>query len=61
MNHWHYRVITYKLKWKGFDYAEVEQQLNAYGAEGWEMVNTISPSFGSGQTIEVAVVLKRPA
>lgn len=61
MNQWQYRVITYKLKWKGFDYAEVEQQLNAYGAEGWEMVSAISPSFGSGQAIEVAVVLKRPA
>jgi hypothetical protein len=58
---WQYKVIAYKLQWKGFDYAEVERQLNAYGSEGWEMVSAVSPSFGSGQAIEVAVVLKRPA
>ncbi len=60
MTQWQYKVIAYKLKWKGFDYAEVERQLNDYGGEGWEMVSTVSPSFGSGQAIEVAVVLKRP-
>ncbi len=60
-NQWQYKVVTYKLRWKGFDYTEVEAQLNGYGREGWEMVSTIAPSFGAGQSIEIAVVLKRQA
>ncbi len=58
---WQYRLVTYKLRWKGFDYSEVERQLNDLGSQGWEMVSTIAPSFGAGQAIEIAVVLKRPA
>lgn len=58
---WQYRVVTYKLQWKGFDYTEVERQLNELGVQGWEMVSTIAPSFGAGQAIEIAVVLKRAA
>ena len=60
-NQWQYRVVTYKLQWKGFDYTEVEKQLNEYGSTGWEMVSTIAPSFGAGQAIDIAVVLKRTA
>ena len=58
---WQYQVVTYKLQWKGFDYTEVERQLNELGSQGWEMVSTIAPSFGAGQAIEIAVVLKRSA
>ncbi len=58
---WQYKIVTYKLRWKGFDYAEVEQELNSHGGDGWEMVSTIAPSFGAGQAIEIAVVLKRSA
>lgn len=57
---WQYKLVTHKLQWKGFDYAEVERELNDYGSQGWEMVSTIAPSFGAGQAIEIAVVLKRP-
>ncbi len=60
-NNWQYKVVTYKLHWKGFDYTEVERELNEHGSQGWEMVSTITPSFGAGQAIEIAVVLKRPA
>ncbi len=61
MAQWQYKVVTYKLQWKGFDYATVEHELNQLGGEGWEMVSTIAPSFGAGQAIEIAVVLKRSA
>ena len=57
---WQYKLVTYKLQWKGFDYTEVERQLNDFGNQEWEMVSTIAPSFGAGQAIEIAVVLKRP-
>lgn len=58
---WQYKIVTYKLKWKGFNYDEVEHDLNGHGAEGWEIISTIAPSFGAGQAIEIAVVLKRLA
>lgn len=58
---WQYKIMTYKLQWKGFDYSEVERELNEQGLQGWEMISTIAPSFGSGQAIEIAVVLKRSA
>ena len=45
----------------GYHYVEVERELNDYGSQGWEMVSTITPSFGAGQAIEVAVVMKQPA
>lgn len=61
MTQWEYKLLTFKLQWKGFDYNEVERELNEYGSQGWEIVSTIAPSFGAGQAIEVAVVLKRPA
>ncbi|WP_375486076.1 DUF4177 domain-containing protein [uncultured Jatrophihabitans sp.] len=57
---WQYKVATYKLKFKGFDYTEIERDLNEHGSQGWEMLSTIAPSFGAGQAVEIAVVLKRP-
>ncbi|MEC3976812.1 DUF4177 domain-containing protein [Amycolatopsis sp. H20-H5] len=56
---WEYKVLTYKLRMKGFDYNQIELDLNDLGREGWEALSTIAPSFGSGQAIEVAVVLKK--
>ncbi|WP_024804692.1 DUF4177 domain-containing protein [Nocardia sp. BMG51109] len=57
---WEYKVLTYKLKMKGFDYARMEQDLNDLGRDGWEALSTLAPSFGSGQAIEIAVILKKP-
>lgn len=57
---WVYKILTHKLQWKGFDYTEVERELNEHGSQGWEIVSTIAPSFGAGQAIEIALVLKRP-
>lgn len=57
---WEYKVLTFKLGWRGFKYEEIEETLNEWGRDGWEMLNSIAPSFGSGQAMEVAVILKRP-
>ena len=58
---WEHKVLPYKLAMRGFDYAQMERDLNDLGAEGWEAVGTLSPSYGAGQAIEVVVVVKRPA
>jgi hypothetical protein len=58
---WENKVLTYKFGWKGFDWSEIQDELNQYGAEGWEVVDTIAPSLGNGQTLEVAIVIKRPS
>lgn len=57
---WEYKVLTYRLRWGGFKYDQIEHDLNELGREGWEMLSSIAPSFGAGQAIEVAVILKRP-
>lgn len=57
---WEHKVLTSKLKWKGFDYSAIETELNELGQQGWEVVKTIVPSMGSGQSLEVALILKRP-
>jgi hypothetical protein len=57
---WEHKVLTFQLGWKGFDYDQIEQDLNEFGRQGWETVGTITPSFGAGQAIEVVIILKRP-
>ncbi|WP_103504271.1 MULTISPECIES: DUF4177 domain-containing protein [unclassified Streptomyces] len=56
---WEYKVQTYKLKMKGFDYGQIETELNELGRQGWEAFSTLAPSFGAGQAIEITVLLKR--
>jgi hypothetical protein len=56
---WEYKVLTSKLGMKGFDYAGIEEQLNELGRDRWEAFDTVSPSYGSGQAIEIGVLLKR--
>ncbi|GAA5066488.1 DUF4177 domain-containing protein [Nocardia callitridis] len=56
---WEHKVLTYKLKLKGFDYRQIETDLNELGRDGWETVSTVAPSFGSGQAIEIGIILKR--
>jgi len=57
---WENKILTYKLAWKGFDYQQIEKDLNDYGRDGWEVVQTIVPSIGAGQSLEIAVLMKRP-
>jgi len=56
---WDYKVLTYKLTMKGFDYGQIEQDLKDLGRDGWEALSTVAPSYGAGQAIEIAVVLKK--
>ncbi|MFF0744856.1 DUF4177 domain-containing protein [Streptomyces sp. NPDC004111] len=56
---WEYKMLYYKLKMKGFDYGQMEKDLNELGREGWEAFSTLAPSYGSGQAIEITVLLKR--
>lgn len=58
---WEYKLQTYSLGWKGFKYDRIEQDLNDLGQQGWETVSTLAPSYGQGQTIDLTVILKRPA
>ncbi len=44
---------------EGFDYQQMEQDLNDLGREGWEALSTLAPSYGQGQAIEIAVMLKK--
>ncbi|TCP47347.1 uncharacterized protein DUF4177 [Tamaricihabitans halophyticus] len=55
-----YRVQTYKLGWKGFDFGQIETDLNELGRQGWDAVSTVAPSVGSGHTGEFGIILKRP-
>lgn len=54
-----HKVLTYELRWKGFDYAQIERDLNDLGSQGWETVSTIVPSVGAGQTMEIGIIVKR--
>lgn len=56
---WEHKILKFKLGMKGFDYVQMERDLNDLGRKGWEAVDTLSPSFGSGQAIEIAVILKK--
>ena len=38
---------------------EFEKSMNDLGQQGWEAVSTLVPSYGQGQTIDMAVILKR--
>jgi hypothetical protein len=60
MTTWEIKIVKFTLGWKGFDYTKMEKQLSELGTQGWEPVDSIMPSVGSGQTLEIGVVLKRP-
>ena len=57
---WEYKMLDYKLGWKGFTFEQMEADLNDLGREGWEALTTVSPTYGQGQSINIAVLLKRP-
>ena len=54
-----HRVVD--LKMKSFDYSKIKEDINGLGKDGWARSAILAPSFGSGQAIEVAVILKRSA
>ncbi|WP_127567697.1 DUF4177 domain-containing protein [Paenibacillus xylaniclasticus] len=62
MEQWEYKTI--KLKTGGFLGGKVneellEQELNNYGFEGWELVSCFDTSSYQGQSREVIIVFKR--
>jgi len=62
MERWEHRVLTYKsanISLKHPDWKQLEVDLNALGAEGWETVGMIAPGRTGGTASDMAVVLKR--
>ena len=52
---WEYRVDTIG-HWWGTSDEDIQETLDAWGAEGWEAINVYTP-YGSGK---VTLVAKRP-
>lgn len=64
MSQWEYRTV--KLHTGGFlggkvDDAELQEQLNAYGFDGWELVSTFDTSLAQGGSREIILIFKRSA
>ncbi|HEX8371882.1 MAG TPA: DUF4177 domain-containing protein [Chthoniobacterales bacterium] len=60
---WEYRTET--LHAGGFftglvDQKKINDDLNRYGAHGWELVNIFDTNRIQGGTLELVAVLKRP-
>lgn len=53
---WEYKVLKYEPGWKGFDYDQVEQDLNELGRQGWEALDTVAPSYSQ----DLVIILKKP-
>jgi len=53
---WEYRVQTVGGFFKGVPADELEELLNEWGEEGWEVVSVYTPS----QSGKVTIVAKRP-
>jgi hypothetical protein len=62
MERWEHRVLTYKsgnIMLTNPNWKQLEVDLNALGAEGWETVGMIAPGRTGGTASDMAVVLKR--
>ncbi len=60
---WEYKTIKIKAGMMGggnIKEEELEDQLNRYGREGWEVVSCFDTSSVQGITKDVIVVFKRP-
>lgn len=53
---WEYRVLTIGSAWRGAKDEEIEETLNEWGAEGWE----VTSAFGAPGGNKVTLVAKRP-
>lgn len=60
MTRWEYKIINVRSENYRLD-PNAAPQLNALGAEGWELVGLTSVNFKSGATDNIALVFKRPA
>ena len=62
MTKWQYKTISIELggmRGGVLKTSQFDQQLNALGAEGWEMVASWSNNYGGGGGREVNAVFKR--
>ena len=58
MSRWEHKIVNIRSE----KYAltpDAEPELNALGAEGWELVGMTSVNFKSGATDNIAMVFKR--
>lgn len=60
---WEYKTV--KLKLRGvlggkFGEDEINEMLNQNGAEGWELVSTLTTALYQGRTQNAALIFKRP-
>ena len=67
MSGWEYKLVRFDAA-KGFfsaagtiDDAKAEAELNALGADGWELSTTFETSVVNGRTSFVTFVMKRAA
>ncbi|HEX5869575.1 MAG TPA: DUF4177 domain-containing protein [Longimicrobium sp.] len=63
MAKWEYQ--TFKIEpggWLGgkVDTADLRDQLNRLGQDGWELVSAFDTAAGQGVSREVVIILKRP-
>lgn len=61
---WEYKTLTFEAAgfWSGggkLDAQLLEDQLNAFGSQGWELVSIFDTTKLEGQTRQVYAVLKR--
>jgi hypothetical protein len=59
---WEYKTIKLKTRgiWGGnFDESELDNMMNEYGSEGWELVAGFDTSTGTGETSDVVIIFKR--
>ena len=55
MTKWEYKVLKEGIGLKGFNADEIEEELNLWGDEGWEVI------VATRTQGEFVIVLKRPA
>jgi len=65
MTKWTYHVFKFSPTGTLFRGGKIDddwlmKELNALGAEGWEMVTAFTSAIAQGATNEVAVVMKKP-
>lgn len=65
MKKWEYKTLEFELDtsfWSSttdFPNEAIQEQLNIFGNEGWELVNTVSNSEYHGQTSKILLIFKR--
>jgi uncharacterized protein DUF4177 len=65
MTKWEYRILKFSPSGAFFRGGKIPdewlaEQLNSFGADGWEAVSTFTSAVSYGATQDVAILLKRP-